>query len=793
MAEVLADKSHWTVSARAGGEVLAVQVGESGLQMGFVGRPQGLDAGEVRGWLSELIGMSAAAETQPVGGEAAPGLPIPRSLHQALTGLLFLQSEVWGHPSDRVPMALVVVEWGDRVALGWSGSGRVTLTRSGQPAEPAWITVRDDQGREARALVADGEGAVDVRAIWSATGPDGVPLEGVLEAAWPGRGRTAAEAAGTLAAEHPGPEAGVCTAAAPEGATGEPSEPAAEIPSPVEPAGGAGEPRPARRSRPFWHFRGWMDRLGGSSNREETVASEIAAAEDARAEEAITPLPTRDLEPIAHDVPGVPDLLPEPAIPAASEAGSAATESAAEPEASAPEVPAAEPAVSAPEVPMAEVEEPGIPVEELLEQGPASTFAPPAEGPVEPTREPIVESATPDAGPAAARRAPARRLEWPEEEPRRSPRLRWRRSWTVAAVVVGLFAFGWSLGHLDVPSAGRAVVSAFEAIGLGPARFEVAVTSRPAGAWIAVDGTDQTRRTPATLTLRPGRHEITLSLSDEGGSTHAVEGKRGERVTLDVALWGGLRIDAPPGSAPLSVTVDGMPRGYAPLVMDRLSPGIHRLQFSGPGVAPWEQTVEVHVNRTAEVLARPVVAPPTGVLEVRARLSDETGAEPLAGAAVRIDGQQRGVTPLRLELPRGPHSVRVSYQGEMSAVQVIDLPGGNQRYATLDVGLDLDAPRLSASLPRRVPLGSPTVLTATLDGAREGDAREMWLHVRTPEGAWRRYAMSLMKGQGGLVGVAVFPTDLFDRGGRTSWYVSALAPTGDEYFTEIQPAQTAAD
>ena len=67
----------------------------------------------------------------------------------------------------------------------------------------------------------------------------------------------------------------------------------------------------------------------------------------------------------------------------------------------------------------------------------------------------------------------------------------------------------------------------------------------------------------------------------------------------------------------------------------------------------------------------------------------------------------------------------------------------------------------------------------------------MWLHVRTPEGAWRRYPMEMMKATGGLVGVAVFPTDVFDGNGRTSWYVSALAPTGDEYFTEIQPAQAA--
>jgi hypothetical protein len=235
-----------------------------------------------------------------------------------------------------------------------------------------------------------------------------------------------------------------------------------------------------------------------------------------------------------------------------------------------------------------------------------------------------------------------------------------------------------------------------------------------------------------------------------------------------------------------------MHRGYAPLDVEQLQPGIHRLQFSGPGVAPWEQTVEVHVNRTVELVAQPIASPATGVLEVRATLADETGSEPLTGAQVWIDGQLLGVTPLKLELRRGPHSIRVRYRDEEGPVQVIELPGGNLRYATIQLGMNLDAPRLVATLPERIPFERPTVLSASLDGAREGDVREMWLHVRTPEGAWRRYPMTMMKAPGGLVGVAVFPAVLFDERGRAVWYVSASTPMGDDYFTEIRPAQAAA-
>ena len=827
MAEVLTDSIRWTVSTRSGGEVLAVRVGESGVQLGFLGCPRGLTAAEIEGWLGELIGMAAATAEPPLTGpDALPALPIPRSLHQALTGLLFLQAEVWGEPAERAPMGLVVVECCGRVALGWSGSGRVALVRSGEPAEPSWIVVRDDTGREARALVTDGDDPLSVRAVWSTTGPGGTSVEGVLEAEWPGRRVARAEEAAEPVAEEAEEAAAEAVA---EPAAGEVAE---SERLEVEEAGQAvSEAAPAGRSRPFWHFRSWMDRLAETKARPHGPAPR---EREPGVEEPIAPLPPPDAEPIAHDVPGVPDLLPEPEpaprslpVPEAI-APEPAPRSLPLPEAIAPEPePAPEPVLFAlePRVPEAIVPEPvprSLPMPEWIAPEPVpeprvpEVIAPDPEpapepvlfaleppldaGPTEAPPEPIVETDVPDGTPVgaaqpveAAARARARRLEWPvEREPRRPLRLRWRRSWTVAAALVGLFALGWLLGHVDAPAAGRAIGSAFTAIGIGPARYEVSVTSQPAGAWIAVDGVDQALRTPATLSLKPGRHEITLSLSGEGGSSHPVSGKRGERVAVDVALWGGLRIDAPPGSVPLTVTVDGMPRGYVPLVLDRLQPGIHRLQFSGPGVAPWEQTVEVHVERTAVVLAQPVVSPPTGVLEVNARLSDESGSEPLSGAAVRIDGQHRGVTPLRLELPRGPHSVRVSYRGEDSPVHVVDLPGGNRRYATLDIGLSFDQPRLSASLPARVPRAGATVLSASLERAREGDVREMWLHARTPEGAWRRYPMSVMSAPGGLVGVVVFPTDLFGAGGRTSWYVSALAPTGDEYFTEIQTAQAAA-
>jgi hypothetical protein len=104
------------------------------------------------------------------------------------------------------------------------------------------------------------------------------------------------------------------------------------------------------------------------------------------------------------------------------------------------------------------------------------------------------------------------------------------------------------------------------------------------------------------------------------------------------------------------------------------------------------------VGEVSEVIARPM----THACERRARSARDVHRrqrhEPLEGATVWVDGERRGYTPLVLELPRGPHSARVEYRGESAPVEVIDLPGGNQRFATFELGSTSTRPR---SRPRR--------------------------------------------------------------------------------------------
>ena len=198
------------------------------------------------------------------------------------------------------------------------------------------------------------------------------------------------------------------------------------------------------------------------------------------------------------------------------------------------------------------------------------------------------------------------------------------------------------------------------------------------------------------------------------------------------------------------------------------------------------QTVTVPLHGTLHVVALPFDLPSTGVIHVGATWTDDEGSNNLRGASVTIDGERRGVTPLTLDLPRGPHSLRSEYRGEELPVQVIDLPGGNERFASFSFGMGTAYPSLV--LQSSVRGGAPdasTPVRVLLKGLSVRDVREVWLHGRAQDGSWRRYPMAVTNGDWGAVATLGFPASLVDARGDARFYVSALLLTGEEYFTDI--------
>lgn len=380
---------------------------------------------------------------------------------------------------------------------------------------------------------------------------------------------------------------------------------------------------------------------------------------------------------------------------------------------------------------------------------------------------------------------------WPApEDLETTPTPVWRKPWAIGVFVAVLFGVGWLLGHSQTPDNdihGTPVSRALRSVGLGGARFAATIDSDPPGAWIAVDGKDVARRTPSTIELAPGEHKVTLSMPDLGSVQLTVRGQNGQKVKVNEPLHGSLEVSALDPALPVKVSLDGQPLGWLPASIAKLPPGLHELQFNGPNMQPWAQQVSIPIRKTATLVARPMMSPATGVVQVQASMNDDSGTSPLNGAAVFIDGEIRGSTPLTLELPRGPHSLRVSYQGESAPVQVIDLPGGNRRFAAFQFGLDSDLPPLRLQAGYAVlPAKRVNTISATLDGLSSRDIRESFLHVKGGDGLWRRIQMTIQDGPRGAVLSGVFPNDLFDTQGRSQWYVSASTTQGDEFYTEMQ-------
>jgi len=806
----------WAVSTRTHGEVLTTEAVVPGLDVRVLGLPEGFTRDEVESWITSL-----AAASREGAVAAAPDDPIPPVLRHVLGGLLFSHAELWGQ-SPVAPCSVVLVHEHGRVAFGWIGDASVQIYQDGRELTPEWVSVRDHQGREARAWCGDGHQDVRVEMVWSSGSR---PDEAVrLEAHWAGAGVEGAVTAvnvesaprddaptDTIAVEppvDPGSAEFVAETAAvepamepsPAEAPGVPADtslPWPDLsPADVMPLDQEAHPTP----RPSSGVARWLAQRFGWG-REKAAARTATAAEDAGVQEPpATPGPvvsiqetsapvdplassTFEVVPLPLDVPGQIPPTPEPR----SLTALAVRETF---EIEDPRV------ISLPEGARRSSLEEVPPPEEIhtvsmdaadVELAPAGTS--PMESPM-PSAAQEVEAA-PETARRAARAHGPKRPDWPAA-PQMRPPVNWGRGAAVGASIVVLFAAGWLVGSLqsgDSDPRASAVVAFLRNIGIAGARFQTMVSSRPEGARIAVDGKDTGLRTPANLELPPGEHRVDLSFPDLGSASYMVTGARGDKVSLEAPLWGSVDVIASDRETPVSVVVDGEPRGFAPTRLDSLAPGPHELRFTGPGMASWGTTVEVRVGETREVLAYPLQSPATGLLQVRAVINREGENQSLTGARVFVDGEARGVTPLTFELPRGPHSVRVAHQQEEVPVQVIDLPGGNQRFATFEFGLNLEYPKLVLRAPAQVPAEEPVLISATLTQVATGDVREMWLHVRTPENRWRRYPMTLLDAQGSAVGAAPFPAVLIGPEGTTRYYVSVLTSQGDEYFTELQTAR----
>ena len=204
----------------------------------------------------------------------------------------------------------------------------------------------------------------------------------------------------------------------------------------------------------------------------------------------------------------------------------------------------------------------------------------------------------------------------------------------------------------------------------------VLVETRPAAAVrVLVDGADRGTTPLPPLEVPAGEHEV--SLRAEGYKT----------VTTRLTVAGGgeqqtVRATLVPDRAPVSfssepagatVRVDGAEVGRTPVTVD-LSSGSRAVAVTLAGHRPAGRTIEV-------VAEQPLTVPSFRLAPLPGRL--RLASEP-AGAAVRVDGEFRGETPLEIEVsPLGEHALRLTKAGHEAAEASVKLGLGEERSVSL--------------------------------------------------------------------------------------------------------------
>ena len=150
--------------------------------------PTGFTPPEIETWLTELIGMAGTTGSEsPAMRDPASSIPIPRVLHQALTGLLFYEAELWGGAGERPPCTVACVAGGGTVAFGWAGSGAGRdLCWTDGPSSPcgSWSATRRGVTRAPSSRTPGS--SLEARVSWPADPAGTQPPEGEIAARWPG-------------------------------------------------------------------------------------------------------------------------------------------------------------------------------------------------------------------------------------------------------------------------------------------------------------------------------------------------------------------------------------------------------------------------------------------------------------------------------------------------------------------------------------------------------------------------------------------------------------------------------
>lgn len=246
----------------------------------------------------------------------------------------------------------------------------------------------------------------------------------------------------------------------------------------------------------------------------------------------------------------------------------------------------------------------------------------------------------------------------------------------MAAIVGGLVALAG--GGLFVSGYFTAAVPAAGAV--GSTTGTLIVQSNPAGVQVFVDGVDR-GMTPARLSVPPGAH--ILELRGRGvPRVIPLQVAAGAQISqyleiADTPTTGKLQVQSEPVGA--KVTIDGTPRGVAPVTVSDLTPGDHEVILqSDTGSA--RHVVTIQAGMTASLLA------PVGLTAASGPVSGWLSVKAPFTLEIREQGRLLGTTDTdRIMMAAGRHDVELVNESlAYRATRSVQVPPGKVAAISLD-------------------------------------------------------------------------------------------------------------
>ncbi|HKR34801.1 MAG TPA: PEGA domain-containing protein [Steroidobacteraceae bacterium] len=209
----------------------------------------------------------------------------------------------------------------------------------------------------------------------------------------------------------------------------------------------------------------------------------------------------------------------------------------------------------------------------------------------------------------------------------------------------------FSLGPLQVALAAVAVVAAVVLWFIFTA-MSVSLVTNPSAADVSVSGGLPAVRLGDRVLLRPGTYRVRAEQAGYKPAEMQIKVTKAVNQQFSLALVklpGILRIDVP---AAARVTLDDKAAGNAPGEFE-LTAGRHSVAITTERYQPFKADVDVQGLGKTQTF-KPQLVPGWGVVSVT--------SEP-AGAQLLVNGEPRGVTPLKAEIMAGAHPVELRLEG----------------------------------------------------------------------------------------------------------------------------------